>query len=284
MDEKVCFVQFLHPGGEHRPPSGRNMPWNVGDHRRKFIVSAGEARDRSTRYDGELEFWGEWEPQSRIRSRFPQNGNGYPRYLHEPYCSPVDGWVQNTDPFVFGDAFKYTGCQQHRGGFPTQLRYLARGSVILFGSYKAGRFLLDTVFVVDRQVDHDAHSFEDLRDIVSRLYWHAVITPWYRGRLAEGQSNRLYFGATPTETVDGMFSFVPCRPREDGNAGFVRPSITMPDLVNPNHKQSYKKNTQPSVAAVRPLWDEVADQVLDQGLLLGTRFAEPPIEPVETPG
>jgi hypothetical protein len=36
-DEERCFfVQFPHPGGEHNPPTDI-MPWNVHDHRRKFL-------------------------------------------------------------------------------------------------------------------------------------------------------------------------------------------------------------------------------------------------------
>ena len=62
--------------------------------------------------------------------------------------------LQNTDPFVFGESFLYTCCQQFKNNRPTQLRYLAPGSVILFGSHRGGRFLLDTVFVTRRSRDH----------------------------------------------------------------------------------------------------------------------------------
>jgi hypothetical protein len=54
--------------------------------------------------------------------------------------------MQNTDPFVFGDQFHYTGCLQHTKRGATQLRYLDRGSVILFGSCREKRdFVVDTV-------------------------------------------------------------------------------------------------------------------------------------------
>ena len=43
-------------------------------------------------------------------------------------------WRQNTDPFVFGERFHYTGCLRHTRRGPTQLRYLAPGSLVLFGS------------------------------------------------------------------------------------------------------------------------------------------------------
>jgi hypothetical protein len=41
---EAYVVQFPHPGREHRP-SGEVMPWNEGDHRRKFLLSEGAAQD-----------------------------------------------------------------------------------------------------------------------------------------------------------------------------------------------------------------------------------------------
>jgi hypothetical protein len=41
MRERRCFVQFIHPGGEHRPDAGDTKHWNVGDHRRKFLTRPG---------------------------------------------------------------------------------------------------------------------------------------------------------------------------------------------------------------------------------------------------
>ena len=38
------FVQFPHPGSEHTPRPARLgtvMPWNTGDHRRKFLRAHG---------------------------------------------------------------------------------------------------------------------------------------------------------------------------------------------------------------------------------------------------
>lgn len=96
-----------------------------------------------------LLFWGEWEPNSHVVETFSPANNLWPRYLHEPYLpsskksavlSPVStpsscigdcsetkkkpkggcstDWDkncgQNTDPFVFGEAFIYSLCQQWR--------------------------------------------------------------------------------------------------------------------------------------------------------------------------
>ena len=41
QDDRLCFVQFIHPGGEHEPdlPAGRS--WNTGTHQRKFLRQRG---------------------------------------------------------------------------------------------------------------------------------------------------------------------------------------------------------------------------------------------------
>ena len=38
------FVQFPHPGGEQNPRTS-DIPWNTGDHRRKFLVTPGRYLD-----------------------------------------------------------------------------------------------------------------------------------------------------------------------------------------------------------------------------------------------
>jgi hypothetical protein len=68
--ERRCFVQFIHPGGEHWPDRGDRKFWNREAHRRKFLkgrgryITGGEARE------GEIVFWGEWEPESRVLARY----------------------------------------------------------------------------------------------------------------------------------------------------------------------------------------------------------------------
>jgi len=41
MFERLCFVQFIHPGGEHEPDDGDLKLWNCGAHRRKFMKARG---------------------------------------------------------------------------------------------------------------------------------------------------------------------------------------------------------------------------------------------------
>ena len=156
----------------------------------------------------------------------------FPRHLHHPFLdSPTESaGLQNTDPFVFGDEFLYTSCQQWRRkphAYPVQLRYLLPGSIVLFGSCSGDRFLLDTVFVVHDFIDHDRGDYRAvLRGTVPDAYWTVTLEPWYSGP-ADGRSFRLYRGANPANPVNGMFSFFPCR-RADGRVtrGFPRPDLS----------------------------------------------------------
>ena len=145
MTDQLTFVQFPHPGGEHRP-TGLEMPWNTGLRARKFLKAHGRYLVEGEVRTGPFTFWGEWEAQSRIVETY-KNRPGWPRALHEPYWDvPADTRsLQNTDPLVFGDRFLYSNCRQRSNG---KLRALAPGSLILFGSKVGGQFALDTMFVI----------------------------------------------------------------------------------------------------------------------------------------
>jgi hypothetical protein len=111
MRERRCFVQFIHPGAEHTPDIGELKRWNRDDHRRKFMKGMGRYIVSGEMKEGELVFWGEWEPESAVLHRYHRPVADRPRYLYEPYfVEHRDGaWRQNTDPFVFGERFHYTG-------------------------------------------------------------------------------------------------------------------------------------------------------------------------------
>lgn len=277
--EKLCFVQFIHPGGEHGEDAPGIKRWNVGAHRRKFLRSSGIALDRSRdALREDLIFWGEWEPESRVQRVGVPVHEG-PRFVHTPFYSdpPPEGWRQNTDPFVFGDHFHYAGCLQHTRRGPTQLRFLERGSVILFGScIDLRKFVIDTVFVVDRWVDHSGSDRGKVLDgKVSATYWNATVEPWFSAGGADPNSYRLYFGATPDQPVEGMFSFFPASTPQLHGDGFSRPEIRL-DVITPNLTQGKRLNVQGSVADVRRLWSSVVEQVEEAGLLLGVRADLPP--------
>lgn len=280
MRERRCFVQFIHPGGEHWPDQGDLKFWNRKAHRRKFLKSPGRYIADGEERVGELVFWGEWEPESRVLARYSDGVADGPRFLFEPFfVDHRDGvWRQNTDPFVFGERFQYTGCLQHTRLGPTQLRLLAPGSLVLFGSCREkSRFAVDTVFVVSHHVDHSARDWEEALDgKVSGVYRKVTLEPWYSGSVPEGQSHRLYYGATGQEPIAGMFSFFPCRPYDQGERGFARPEIDIPGFITRHLTQGKKIARDLSLTEMRELWDQVVHQVEAQGLALGTYVELPP--------
>lgn len=275
-----CFVQFIHDGPEHKPDSPGAKSWNVGGHKRKFLRSSGEyvADADDAVVKGELAFWGEWEAESEVEKVGPPRVPHGPEWLHTPYYVRPESYrdLQNTDPFVFGDRFLYTLCKQSKQSRPTFLRDLAPGSLILFGSHKAGEFVLDTAFVVADGVLHDSDTWPSaLRGRISQTYEDVTIRPTYEDPVAH--ELRLYTGATQKEPMHGMFSFAPCLPFDVDRVGFARPSIQLQG-VNPDLTQGMKgaETTSLSVGEIKKRWDAVVKQVLDQGLALGTRFALPP--------
>jgi hypothetical protein len=282
---ELCFVQFIHPGKEHRPDRGRFKDWNRVDHKRKFVENMGSCIRSGEIFDGLIRFWTEWEPQSEVIATITGPDLDYPRFVYRPFYVIPSSYrgLQNTDPFVFGHFF-YTGCQQHTSKGPTQLRYLDRGSVVLFGSCVSGRFAIDTVLVVDKWIDHNVADFETLlRDEVPRAYWEVTLAAWYQDDDVENacapsgqnRSYRLYFGATVDHPVNGMFSFFPCAPAEMSPNGFARPVIENPAVITNNHKQKYRLNRGLSAYGIQQHWRELCRQVESAGLWLGVHAETP---------
>jgi len=181
-------------------------------------------------------------------------------------------WAQNTDPFVFGGEFLYTGCQQHsHTGGPTQLARLRPGSVVLFGSGKNRRFVLDTVLVVgERWIDHSRQTLDRLDGQITDGYREVTIDRWYAGGVPDDRTHRLYFGATFDDPIEDMFSFFPCRPLADGDTRCpARPEIRLPGGITPTQTQKYKLTRLAARSQAADIWREVVRQVLAAGLRLG---------------
>jgi hypothetical protein len=278
MDDELCFVQFLHPGGEHEPDRGLIKNWNKNDHRRKFLKGRGLYLADAKPQKSKIVFWGEWEPESRAQRKIPAPILQGPHYIYEPYYVAPKSYegLQNTDPFVFGDDFYYTGCQQRTKKGPTQLRYLSKGSVILFGSCISGEFALDTVFVVDGWLEHTQSDYRRVLADASKEYKDVTIYPWYQSApVAPLETWRLYHGVRHSKPLQGMYSFFPCQPYEPESRGFSRPRIHLPEITD-NLNQGKRLNKQRNLDKIALLWDNVAKQVKDQGLALGV-YAEMPL-------
>lgn len=286
MDDRLCFVQFIHPGREHESEDGVHKRWNRGNHKRKFLRQRGTYIANGRTEKGEMAFWGEWEPESVVEGEIHDPIPLGPRFIYKPYYIVPESYdgLQNTDPFVFGPHFLYTWCQQRTKKSATQLRYLLRGSVILFGSCLGRKFVLDTVFVVERWIDHTRADYRRVLAGTSREYREVAIFPGYqepsaarRACMIAGSQDtwRLYFGATHDDPVNRMYSYFPCLPDKPTSKGFARPRISLPGKITDNLYQGKKYSEQPSLDAMESLWKKITEQVKQQGLAMGV-YAEMP--------
>lgn len=288
-----CIVQFMHPGSEVRPHPDGTCEWSSAScpHTRRFMVAQGQHLDAPTSNtrSGPIAFWGEWEAQSSVLRALDRDADREPRFLHEPFWAGGGAAqyppLQNTDPFVFGGPFRYTGCKQWRRTgngdtrAPTMLRDLADGSLILFGSKVERRFVLDTAFVVARSFLHtEADWRSKLSRIVPPTYRAVTLEPWYG--LRQHGPFRLYEGATPAAAVDGMFSFTPCTPWNAGQRrGFARPAIDLDGVINQRLMMGQRFLRNADREQIADCWRAIAEQVTDQGLALGVGAEMPPERP-----
>jgi hypothetical protein len=282
--DRLCFVQFHHPVGDHVPDTKTEKTWNrvPNGHRRKFMTKEAVYLTSlgGKPSEGDVVFWGEWEPASLVVKKYDSPKPGEPRYLYSPVLDrfkEADPPYLNTDPFIYGDSFFYGICKQNVKKGPTPMRYLKDGSVILFGSNQGGdKFVLDTVLVVSERIQHNIDNYKEvLKDKVPPQYFDVSLNPIYyetKWRKWKTNSYSLYLGATYKKPYEGMFSFFPCKPCKDGEKlGFVRPVIKIPGVIDDSLNRWQRMNRQQSMEDVRRLWNEVVKQVLAQGLALGVR-------------
>ncbi len=279
--------QFPHPGGEWWPKKGTLQrdwtDWNDG-HARKFLLHRGKYLDEAENaIEAVLTFWGEWEGPSECRPT-GATGDGMPVWFQVPRLDDPARVLrpQNTDPFVFG-GFLYSNCMQDHewpkgtGLYrPTAMARLAPGSVVLFGSTRAGNFVLDTCFVVADVVAIDSLRFEEQTEgRVPRALIDATLRPIFAG-VGERQLS-LYVGAQHG-TSTGPFSFFPCRHSESGPVAFPRPVLRpegpLEAVLNPKSSRRFRRSPC-ELSHAEAAWSEVRRQVLrPDGVSLGV-YADP---------
>jgi hypothetical protein len=313
----LCIVQFPHPGGDPGTddPGGNIKSWNRSftksrkkiPHVRKFMIAPGsyveEINGKEIYQQRDLFFWGEWEPPSKVHhlNRIQvQEEELYPQYLHKPYLPPPPfpqntrdekNPYQNTDPFVFGDSFRYAICRQRAGNIMTRLD---KGSLILFGigkeeKGKAPRFLLDTVFVVAGYRDykdyspnalHDKKLPKDISDIDApqdeELYWDIVVKMACGPYPLNGSIiRRLYYGATYEKTYKGMYSFAPAHKYEGTVLGFPRVTLCLNSPYFTNNLTRNFKSSEVDSATIKAFWEEIREISRIQGCVEGVYFDMP---------
>jgi hypothetical protein len=306
--DMIAFVQFIHPGEESLPKKRSKtdlIPWNRGEHRRKFLCQPGWYVDNGQlAHDDELTFWGEWEPQSRFkRIDNPKEDRSLPHFIHRPLLDlnepekSEDGCRQNTDPFVFHERFIYRCCKQTRTTGPTQLAHLLPGSLVLFGSIVKEQFVIDTVFVVGDDF-RDYYDQEGAFDFDSNLSEYAKIVGVGLKDSDGGNGSgcgdnsgcgnnplqmRLYYGASPKKPYKGMYSFVPCKRLSGNEKGWARPILTQDDMrdiyanciTNNKNLQTPKRCENATLEGNVSAWKRIREIFAQRGFLEGVKFECP---------
>ncbi|HNX35013.1 MAG TPA: hypothetical protein PKM57_10320 [Kiritimatiellia bacterium] len=232
----VQVVKFLHPGAEHNPSRAERtcgrMEWTLDHHARKFMRSNGRCLLNGKPVERDISFWGEWESPSTFTElqRGADDSKGLPRYLHKPQAeryTAEPGLKQNTDPYVFGNRFYYSCCQQHPNNV---LVRLVPESLILFGSCLDGHFVLDTVFVVKKRLtcwkNHHCVPEEEINGTARE----AILKPCCGPEDIELEKSlySLYAGVMHSENKNTYFSYFPCKPvtKQGEVQRFQRPIIS----------------------------------------------------------
>jgi len=287
-------VQLNHPGRQMPFIMGKGYSlqnekiyrdWNSSNHFRKFIINDGffvnNVSDKEPK-KSDLYFWGEWEGRSYFEPIKNSNYNILPNGLHRPFHSAPEEekqeeQLQNTDPYIFGEYFKY-GCCKQTGA----LNNLSEDSLILFGSTypSLGKFYIDTVFVVktyESAIDIYANSAANY----TSTYKEQTLFQLRKDFLEPNplSNKKLYHGKTWYDNSE-YFSFVPCKLSHDSK-GFERFYLELEDpkfqlSKNPTGK-SFLKNCAHSP---EELWKLIVVEAVKQGFVLGINFSEPTaIEP-----
>ncbi len=233
-------------------------------------------------------FWGEWEPPSKVEKLETNRNSLYPQWLHQPYLPnplPSGSNLQNTDPFVFGESFKYFICKQLKRNRPTQLASLEQGSLILFGSTKGqgenAFFQLDTVFVVSKFKEYDpsdGHALVEMLNskCITEDYYHAVFKRAFLSKVPYSKLNslklRLYFGATYDNPEEGMYSFSPAKLYNGKKIGFQR--IQLKDMchITNNLNSAPKISEDKTLNEIKEFWEKVREISRDSGCVEGIKF------------
>ena len=311
--QMLTIVQFPH-GGNEFPCNDDNCldrekrmtKWNAGPHCRRLVKHRGMYVDKGGASAlADLAFWTEWEANTVVNElpSLLQVDRTAARWVHtvvwpdptyaQPkltcrhlkqrrlgtQCSPAQvNAGTNTDPCVFGATFKYCLCRQKAAS--RILKHLDNGSLIVFGSTIEGVFYLDTVFVVNMRKEYETTPESIAKIKVSDEYKNLTLNRFI------GFNGAFYRGATMSHKVNGMFSFTPAMLLHGDDHSFRRRcALNVAEInklngermmFNPCSTQSIKSteiDTQPGL--VKDVWDEIRQQVLDQGFVLGTRFAWP---------
>lgn len=291
------IIQFSHPGKDltykqktsdayifTAEDEGYRFWNNEADHKRKFIRSKGQYLEKkgSTSFETEpkkgiINFWGEWEPQSKF-TLTGTDDKELPPAIHEPLYSDYGKGCHNTDPFVFGDCFYYTNCKQYQEGNGKKMLSLDEYSIILYGSeIDRSKFVLDTLFVIESKetvLEYRKHK-NDYPELLKKatIELGDGLQPWHTLYKAKMYKKSKY------EKNPYIFSFVPCVPNYSD--GFKRPVIDTEkyNLQSPG-AGTVLYGTEPEncgFKTIEAFWNSIVKDVIKQGCSLGIKIEMPEI-------
>jgi hypothetical protein len=281
QDGFLGVVQFIHPGAEHRVDKNGWTPWNLTTHKRKYLAINGLAINSSNQcHSSGLFVWAEWEGPSRSIFNWPKKHGEYPAHLVVPqypgHAKPIDG-LQNTDPYIFGDHFKYTLCKQiNKNGLPNFLTRLHPGTLILFGSNIKSNFVLDTVMVLGEvKLEHSLADWSSVLSDCSDTYKAMTLEPMYFDKNIKQESRFSYYqGASHNTPFNETYSYSPCIQETDLPIGFERPNVSLSGVINQRLMMGQKR-THMSLSAIQECWFDIQSQIIAHDLCLGVEFNEP---------
>lgn len=258
---KIFFVS--HPYTEPKVkgvPTGATVtiPWNTGSlgcggHCRKFIKRNGHFLDsKGVHKQDSLLFWAEYEPPSTATII----GKHRPKAVHDPLTAVrgrigIPKGALNTDPYVFGNHFKYICCGIGNKKF-------VHGDMILFGYYRHPNILdLDTVVIVDKAIpiNHTRTSSQ---------YYNAAIRPM-------GKKPNIFYQGVAYAPGIKFFSFVPCILHTDIASIPSHPKIDLSKMGFVINK-GWRSHVAKGIPFTPKAWNYVTGKVQRSKWLLGTHI------------
>ena len=259
MNERQVLL-VPHPGVERLPRRGSTyVDWPDSDrHRRKFLRVEGAWRGRGdVRGFGPLYFWGEFEAPTSFE-RLPYVSSAHPKGIQTIELSPERPTL-NTDPWIFHRGFVWSVCRHTQlDGWGTA----APGDIVLFGSVKGKRWLLDTVLVVE-----DRCKGPPVLGMFGEGYERLVMPTLIRRRVRP-------FWGREFSSLQQPFSFVPC----SNERPFARPDISelLERLTKRDGAPPPTNNSQAlaicSTEHIHLFWEKLLQQIFEENLVLGISF------------
>ena len=307
---KYKIIQLAHPGKEwpnyssskgefvkskigiswNKDFNGGIREWNNLDHhKRKFIFAKNAIyvdNLESKPKEGDITFWGEWEPHSNFRviSSHTKDFHG-PRMMHYPFFDDdYDGNKRHTtDPYIFGDNFWYTHCKQSPKKPNQNLKTLGANSIIIMGSERNEdkKFLVDTIFVIKKRFSQKEMN-KNYKELPSLLVKSNLYMDKSHDLLFNKKNSDFGFYKGKSYKDNDIFSFVPAKVFNKNDIGHERLEIdTYDKFYNFQRAGAGSVNKcvmkSSSIGDIDAYWMSLVEEAFNQGFVLGVRIPEPNI-------